>query len=235
MRMTPAARHYQETLAAQALQASANGERTVENATEYERMLIQLAEHRRQLKAIQSQEGKATLKADLVKHYSAWVAGVIAGGTGAQDEVLTTIMIWLIDAGDIAAAVPLIEYALKFDLKLPDNYARSLAVVVVEESALVELRVANSKFIDIASLNKINELTQSLDMPDQVRARLIKAIGLGTKEEAEKQLEVKDKKSLFELSLKHLNRALELDSKAGVKKEIQNLERTIKNLGDIKP
>lgn len=234
MRMTPAARHYQATLAAQALQASENGERTRENATEYERMLVQLADHRRQLKAIQSQVGKAELKATLVEHYSAWIAGVIAGGTGAQDEVLTTVMIWHIDAGNLAAAVPMIEYAIKHDLKLPDNYARTLPVVVAEESALVELRTAGSKFIDILSLNKINELTQTLDMPDQVRARLIKAIGLGTKEEAENQLEVQDKKALFALALKHLNRALELDSKAGVKKEIQNLERITKNMDGIK-
>nr|WP_025873059.1 phage terminase small subunit [Methylobacillus glycogenes] len=233
--MTPAARHYQETLAAQAMQATENGERTIENASEYERMLIQLAEHRRQLKAIQSQEGKATLKASLVEHYAAWTAGVIAGDTGAQDEVLTTIMIWHIDAGSTAAAIPLIEYAIKHDLKLPDNYQRSLAVVVAEEAALVELRTAGSKFIDIVSLNKINELTLNLDMPDQVRARLVKAIGLGTKEEADKQLEVQDKKVLFELALKHLNRALELDTKSGVKKEIQNLERIIKNMGAIKP
>jgi len=61
------------------------------------------------------------------------------------------------------------------------------------------------------------KLTESEDMPDEVRAKLHKAIGYALNET--------DKPA----ALEHLIRALNLHEKVGVKKDIEVLEREIKN------
>ncbi|MEG0244012.1 MAG: phage terminase small subunit, partial [Pseudomonas sp.] len=72
---------------------------SMEGATAYEHQLAQLAQHRARLKQVQSNQGKAELKALLIPEYEPYVQGVLDAGNGAQDEVLTTIMLWCIDAG----------------------------------------------------------------------------------------------------------------------------------------
>ncbi|MBB9111200.1 hypothetical protein FSI00_022920, partial [Escherichia coli] len=57
----------------------------------------------------------------------------------------------------------------------------------------------------------------SLDMPDQSRARLHKAIGTVLSE------------SNPASALNHLNHALQLDPRCGVKKDKQQLERRLRN------
>lgn len=227
---TPARRHYQRVIASQASSTAEQDSRTRENASEYELMLTQLAEDRRTLKTIQSQEHKAKRKADMVTQYADWIAGVIEGDTGAQDIILTTVMVWLIDAGDIKAALPLAEYALKHNLKLPDQYERQLPVVLAEESADYALKQRDAG-IDVESLLTIADLTEASDMPDQVRAKLHKAIGLGLLDATSKSnLEINDKKAGFTNALEHLQRALQLNTQAGVKKEIEKLQITLKNM-----
>ncbi|HCA7964653.1 TPA: hypothetical protein MX474_004959, partial [Escherichia coli] len=61
------------------------------------------------------------------------------------------------------------------------------------------------------------ELTDGLDMPDQSRARLHKAIGAVLSE------------SNPASALNHLNHALQLDPRCGVKKDKQQLERRLRN------
>ncbi|MPT01173.1 MAG: hypothetical protein E2581_22145 [Pseudomonas sp.] len=89
----PCRRHFQRVTAALAAAATAP-EQTMEGATQYELQLAQLHQDRQRLSAIQSREGKGKLKAELLPAYEPYVAGVLEAGQGAQDEVLTTVMIW---------------------------------------------------------------------------------------------------------------------------------------------
>jgi hypothetical protein len=75
----------------------------LENCTAYELMLMKMAEDRRRLKQIQSAEHKAVVKREILPDYVPWVDGVLAAGKGGQDEVLMTVMLWRIDAGDYSA------------------------------------------------------------------------------------------------------------------------------------
>ena len=70
--------------------------------------------------------------------------------------------------------------------------------------------------VSVDDLEMICSITQDKDMPDEVRAKLYKAMGRTYINE--------DKK----LALSHLRRALELNDKAGVKKDIETLEREIR-------
>ncbi|MBJ9626084.1 terminase, partial [Burkholderia multivorans] len=71
--------------------------------------------------------------------------------------------------------------------------------------------------IQVEPLLDIEQLTALADMPDEVRAKLHKAIGYG--------LAASHPAS----ALDHLRRALQLFANVGVKKDIERLERELKN------
>ena len=225
--MTPARRHFLRA-SAQQRTASPHGEATASvraGNTQYELMLVKLTEDRRSLKRIQSVEGKAELKRTILPEYAPWVAGVLASGSRAQDDVLMTVMAWQLDVGNFPAALEIGAYALAHNLVMPDQFQRTTATVLAEELAVQILKsISGGKAAeaDIDSLLHCIELVAEHDMPDQVRAKLHKAAGLLLREREA----LDDKRH----ALSHFQRALELDSKIGVKKDAEVLERDITKL-----
>lgn len=110
---SPAQRHMMRVSASQAAQRE---QAPLRHATAYEQMLVKLADDRRTLKNIRSNERKAEKKRELLPFYAPWVAGVLADGRGAQDDIVMTVMLWRLDAGDIAGALEIAPYALKYGL-----------------------------------------------------------------------------------------------------------------------
>ncbi|MFM0314215.1 MULTISPECIES: phage terminase small subunit [Paraburkholderia] len=215
---SPAQRHY-ERVSAELAAASAAPGGSLAGASAYELMLAKLATDRRRLKAIQSIERKIDVKrAELLPEYIDYVAGALNGGRGAQDDVLTTVMIWRVDAGDFAGALDIARYALAHRMTLPDQYDRPLATAIAEEfaqAALAAFKLGDT--FDADQLAEVMTLTESADMHDQVRAKLHKALG--------KALQDADRTA----ALDHLRRALQLDERAGVKQDIARFET---ELGD---
>ncbi|WP_148716697.1 phage terminase small subunit [Chitinolyticbacter meiyuanensis] len=223
---SPSRRHFARAVAAKEAAAAGADPMSRADATNYQLQLLQLAEHRRRLKGVMSMEGKAALKRQILPEYADYVAGVLSAGTGAQDDVLMTVMAWRIDVADFAGALAIAEYAIRYGLAMPDQYQRTAANWIAEEFADMALRAhAAGGLIDHASLIRADELTADKDMPDEVRARLRKAIGLGLAADA-----LPDDVALREQALQYLRRALELHDKVGVKKDIERLERELKNL-----
>ncbi|EIU5544097.1 terminase, partial [Pseudomonas aeruginosa] len=101
MAFSPAKAHFLRVTAAQEAAATAPHQ-GMEGANAYELQLAQLYQDRSRLKNIQSGEGKAALKVELLPAYQPYISGVLQAGKGAQDEVITTVMLWRIDAGDYA-------------------------------------------------------------------------------------------------------------------------------------
>ena len=93
--LSPALRHKARALAAKAAANAPEGHLTAGSA--YELMLYKLAEDRRRLKQIQSVKQKIALKAEILPEYQDWIDGVLSAGKGAQDDVLTTLLVWCID------------------------------------------------------------------------------------------------------------------------------------------
>jgi len=206
-------RHIAAARAASALDEAVNPSL----ANGYELMLAQLAEHRRQLKQIQSVERKIERKRKLIPEYAPYISGALEADRGGQDDVLATLLVWHIDCGQLAAAVPLASYCLEHGLVMPDHYERSLATLVAEESAELALKqIAAGEAPDVRALHSIQAMTTGHDMPDEVRAKLHKAIGYALRES-------EPGAALYELT-----RAFQLNSKAGVKKDIERLERELK-------
>ena len=211
---SPAKRHFLRLSAAMPMEERAID---IALANQYELMLAKLAEDKRRLKNIQSIENKITVKRQLLPEYQPWIEGVIQGDTGQQDDVFMTVLVWTIDTGDIEAAVPLADYALRHDLAMPDQYQRTVAYVIAEETADIALKHGS---VPWKTMVRISQMTESHDMPDEVRAKLYKAIGYAQREEG-----------LLIEARAFLILALRLHDKVGVKKDIERLDTQIKNSG----
>ena len=218
--MSPAQRHMMRVSASEAAQRE---KAPLRHATAYEQMLVKLAEDRRTLKNIRSNERKAEKKRELLPFYAPWVAGVLADGRGAQDDIVMAVMLWRLDAGEIAGALEIATYALKYGLT--SDHRRTTPYMLVEEVALAALRLRDAgEPVDLVLLLTTLSLTDGADVPDMVRARLHKVTGL-TLRDAGQSAE----------ALTQFQRAMQLDRNAGVRKEIERLERASKPKPDAAP
>ena len=194
---------------------------------------MRLTHDLRRLKEIQSIQLKIAAKREMLPEYRSWIMGLLEAaeetGQGVQDEVLPTIMVWLIDTGNFHDAMPLIEYVLRHDIALPTRYARSAPALIVEEIATAALKsqLANEAF-DFGILERIEELTEACDMHDEIRAKLQKAIGFELADRAE-ALDKADPAlpAAAARALVPLRRAQQLHDRAGAKDKIKRLEKLL--------
>ena len=215
---SPAKQHFQRHAAALAVE-----DRPFDKgaANQYELMLAKLAEDRRRLHDVQSIERKAEIKRQLLPEYQSWIDGVIEGDNGQQDTVLMTVFVWAIDIGDFALALKIARYALAHQLVMPDQYKRDVATVLAEEIADQSLKaLAAEQPANGVALLDVSELTEGEDMPDEVRAKLYKAIGYAWRAAGD-----------LNAAKEALTRALALHDRVGVKKDIERLETILKNSG----
>ncbi|MBK0032694.1 terminase [Erwinia sp. S43] len=223
--LTPAQKHFQKVMAERHGRTDAQSE-TVRTA--HEQIMHRLRMDQSALKRVQSDQAKAELKRTLLPHYEGWIEGTLEGNSGRQDEVIVTLMVWAIDAGDLALAVRIGRYVVTHGLSMPDRFNRTAATVLVDEICdpiLVQVKANESTDVTsyLTLLDEVMEITASQDMPDMVRAKLHKlrafALRNGTAEEQATALEL-------------LRLAMTLDAGAGVKKEIDRLARIVKKAAE---
>ncbi|WP_046080001.1 phage terminase small subunit [Halomonas sp. HG01] len=228
---SPARKHYQRVTAAKAAGAADPGR--PQTGEQYEIHAAALWEARRTLKGIKSTEQKIAKKRELLPEFESYVTGVLEAGSGAQDDVVMTVMIWRLDVGDLAGALAIAEYALRHGLDAPDRFERDTASILAEqlaEEAIKQLEApvqdseeartgaANAAAELAMHLSRAEALTRDADMHDPVRAKLHKALGYAQRARGGHAAE----------ALEHLRRALELNDRVGVKKDIEKLERELK-------
>ncbi|NWB21528.1 terminase endonuclease subunit [Pseudomonas sp. D4002] len=228
----PCRRHFQRVTAAVAAAAVAGPEMTMGGASVYELHLAKLQQDYLRLKQVQSTEGKAELKRQLLPEYVPYVEGVLAEGKGAQDQVLTTLMVWRMDAADFAGALDIAEYVIHHALLMPDRFERTTGTIVAEEIAEVALKAqkAGGTF-DLDLLLRTEQIAGDEDMPDQAKAKLHLALGkayaekVSDEDPAENRLIVL---GTLESAKTHLARAIELNTSCGGKKDLERVERLLK-------
>ena len=212
---SPARRHFERVSAA--LAAADAGEAPMQGEA-YELMQAALFEDYRLLKSTQSMERKAEIKREILPKYAEYVSGVLEAGQGAQDDVLMRVMLWRIDAGDLAGAIAIAKYATKHGLTPPDQFERGTPAIIAEEVADQALKQLEEEGVDttalLVHLVDVEALTRDADMHDQIRAKLHKALGYACR--ATGQLND---------AQHHLERALALNDRIGVKKDLERLER----------
>lgn len=212
---SPAQLHRQRILAARAsARAAEDGEASLAGGSAYELMLAKLAEDKRVLKDIKSIEQKIAVKRQRLPEYTAWIRGALEADQPVQDDVLATVMVWSIDTGDIGQALDMAGHLLKHDLRLPEHYQRDLPTLVVEEIA-ERAGLPDGGQVTVDDLLRVGALTEGRDMPDEVRAKLHRAIGLALRIVSPPQ------------ALDHLQRALQLNPRLGLKTEIAKLTKQL--------
>ncbi|HCU1177749.1 TPA: terminase [Klebsiella pneumoniae] len=219
--LTPAQKHFQRVMAER---HGKTDEQSDTARTAHEQIMHRLRMDQSALRRVQSDQAKAAMKRQLLPHYEGWIEGTLEGDSGRQDEVIVTLMVWAIDAGDYALAVRIGRYVVTHGLLMPDRFNRTAATVLVDEICdpiLVQVKADDATDVTpyLAVLNEVAEFTAGSDMPDVVRAKLCKvrafALRNGTTDEQTTALEL-------------LRQALTLDAGAGVKKEIDRLARVVK-------
>lgn len=228
MALSLAQRHRLRVLAE--LEAAATSPLTsMAGATAYELQLAQLIQDRLRLKNIQGNEAKARLKVQLLPTYSPYVEGVLAGGNGAQDEVLTTLMVWAIDAGAFPDALKIAVYVLKHNLIMPDRFARTTGCLIAEEVAEAALKAqkAGEEF-DLLTLLETERLTREQDMPDEARAKLHLALGRALAAQVTDESPTAEQMETLKEARGNLTRAIALHTSCGGKKDLERVDRLLK-------
>lgn len=238
MSTSPFLRNRQRILARQAGTAAstvtiAAPDETTSAGREYAGLRVLLHDNLRVLKDIDSHEQRIPKKVEFAKAFAAWIDGVIEADEPVQDEILTTNMIWAIDYADFDYAILLAGFAIKHGLAMPGDYKRSVACFLREDVA--EIALGNPDAVDHSQLIAVDELTADDGMNDSAKAKLNKAIGRSWARMAE-NFDPADENapaggaaSYAEQALAQFKRALNLDKKAGVKKDIQAAEKLLRD------
>lgn len=232
-----AQKHAGAAAAVEAQAANDNAGDDLPAPTPYDLTRSALIDALRQLKLVQSVEKKVELKARLMPQFLPWVEGALEAaareGRANPDEIVATMLVWSIDVADYALAVRIGEHMLRHKLAMPERFKRQPAVLLTEEIADAALAAlgANKPFPGPV-LTDVEILTVDADMPDEVRARLYKAMGLDLLRAAEEEQGPNAvagfRQSALNGALGALRRAQELHDKVGVKKQIERLERELK-------
>lgn len=221
-------RRHQMRVAAALAAVSTPADAPAPNSGPYELMMHALVNDRRTLKGLQSIERKIELKREMLDKYGDYVHGVLTADKGGQDEVVVTVMVWLLDTLQFRPALDLAAYVLRHDIKLPAQYTRDVPTLLLDEitgAVLSERIELSAELLD--ELLTLHGLTVDYDTPDQARAKLHRAMGETLTHLAGDLLE-EDTRRMAAAALQHLNRAKQLDTGVGVIKLIEQLERKIK-------
>lgn len=218
--MSLARRHYDRaTAGAAAGQAKAGAQQT---GDAYNLHMSALYEARRTLKGIMSIKGKIEKKREMLPEFLPYVDGVIAEGKGAQDDVLATMLVWCVDAGELEKALEIGAYAVKHSIETPDHFDRDTVSMMAEEIAEAVRKMIedpdagdeNDSAALVEIMQRLAEIVGDHDMHDPVKAKLHKAHGYALRENGETAE-----------AIAQLKEALSLNERAGVKKDIEQLEK----------
>ena len=219
--LSPAAKRFQAQKAAKEA-ASATPSRPTGDSYHLHKAAI--IEDSRRLHDIESIERKIEAKREMLPNYEGYVAGVLEAGTGQQDDVLMTLMVWYLDVGDLKTGLDIADYAVKHGLETPDRYQRKTANLVAEEVADFALKLdgdAEDKEEIREQVLRTVDYFADADMHDQVKAKLYKALG-----------NLDQATGRPESAIAAFERALALNDRVGVKKDIERLKKELKNSGE---
>ncbi|WP_071058142.1 phage terminase small subunit [Pelistega sp. MC2] len=212
--MTPAQRHFLKK-SAEHLALQENPTQQVSN--KYQLMLAKLATDKRRLKEVKSLERRTEIKKEILPDYYDWLDGALASEQGNQDDVVVTILVWLLDVGDFERALAVGQYAIRSQMTMPDQFERDIQTVIVDEISDAALKAQkNNQSFSLDCLYQAEAIADGHDMADPAKAKLYKAIAV--EEHA---------KGALEEALRHYRLAESLNERVGVKKLIQAIEKEL--------
>lgn len=217
--LSPARRHRLAVLAAKEAAKADEFGGVRQDASVYQLQLQELKNDIHVLRSIQSQDKRAEAKAELIPKHMPYIQGVIDSGFKVeQDEVITTIMIWCFDCAQFTDGLKLAEYALQHNLSMPDSYSRNTATIVAEEIGnAARITYKQGEIFQLNVLEKAQKITTEFDMPDEVRAKLLVALGRSYLQS-----------ELYPLAVLFLKSAISKHENCGGKQDLQKAEKLLK-------
>lgn len=200
------------------------------------KVVVQLEADRKALKDIKSTDRKVEAKRTMLPAYQGWIEGVMAAGKaerGPLDQVFTQLLAWTIDTGDYLAALPMLEHAMTYGLDMPAHFNRdpiTFAIDQISEAAISLYDLGgDTKGFDAGVLPMLQDLVvdHEVDLHDEVEAKLHKAIGRAILAEANDD-DAEDLRKRQESALAAYQAAIAKNERAGVKKDIEKLQRALK-------
>lgn len=227
---------YREQTAATALVAAPADATPAEDRIAAQ-MVLRLTHDLRDLKEIKGIDQKVAAKRRMLPEYRPWVEAVVAAdagvGTGLIAEVVPTCMVWRIDIGDYAAALDLVPFLLRHKVAMPARYKRDVATVVVDEiTAAAQGVQALGEAFPAAILARVADLVDGVDMHNEVRAKLLKAIGIEQLRAAE-EMDAQESRAPLEATLATLKDAHRLWNRVGVLDRVRRAEKLLKALPPV--
>ncbi len=213
---SPAQKHFDKVTSAEESKKAGLDNTIDPQRSRYELMLGKMAQDKKRLGSIQSIAKKEQIKVTLVKEYDDYLDGVLASDADVQDDVVTQLMLWNIDAGDYSRATQLGLYAIEHDITMPATHKRETVVALLGELSERLLKGDVETLEDNQNIiYTLVELTEKHDIPDQVTANLHKAVG------------IINEKSNPQVALENYQKSLVLNDRIGVKGIIKKLEKKL--------
>ncbi len=232
-----ARQHMAKVLAAQTVAAADGGDGAeIIDASPADRaarqMALRLTHDLRRLKEIKAVSAKSEAKRQMLPEYGPWVSGIIAAdkgvGSGIAADVVPTMMVWLIDVALYDDALDILPFLLRHNVAMPSRYNRDAPTIVVEEiaDAALKAQAVGAPFA-LSVLERIEELTAGIDMHDEVRAKLAKAIGSELLRQAETEEADAGSAHTLTMAIIALKQAQVLNDRVGVKDRVKRAEKLL--------
>ena len=212
-------------------------------ANQYRVLLASLHDDIRQISDIHSHDARKPVKLEKADTYRPWVEGALAAGlkgAATQDEIVAEMLVWAIDFADYDWALEIARHMLTHGVRMPERFL-SASVAAFITAKIAEAALSATGDVAHAVLLLVDQLVDGHDMHDEKRALLCKALSRSFTKEAEAFDAAADnavaggKAGLTAAALDYAQRALSLHKNSGVKKDIEQLERKLTDLGGRPP
>lgn len=165
-------------------------------------------------------EDRKAYKAEAVQKLQAFVSGYVKSAANYPNIVAVWIMIWLFDLGDIARAMPLaLHLAAQKIQKMPTRFNSNIEAFICDQLydwAAAQLKANKSAGPYLEQVINIIE-SEKWQLPDVVHGKMYAMYGKHLDAIAED-----------EAALKAYETAMDINSRAGVKKRIDQLRAKLK-------
>ncbi len=210
MTISPAQRHRANVEAAKAT----TGEEPPVNQQYYRAFHYKMNADLERINRVPSGLDRNKLKRELLPEYADFLEPLLqSGNTGKNNDVFAWLLIWNVDTAQYEQALQLLTVALANDLKPPRLFtARRLPEIVVEDMANAIIPLDEPQQHS-GVLLELEEKTRQRSMPDYIRAKLLKALGMSfIQQDSAKALE-------------WLKQSQTYNPKGGVKAHIKRIEK----------
>lgn len=170
------------------------------------------------LKRFDSVKKKAAYKAERLPRYIDWVNGRIEADRGEPDRIVTYMLAWTIDTGNIGPFIEIARYMLTHDLDAPFETKLPSFIADNARAHIEELSIEEG--LTIATLIK------GRDVNDQAHAKFLRALGEKIEAERGDEITLEEKRTVLAIFTK----AVEFDANVGVKKRAELLAKEIADL-----